>query len=288
MAIYVECADEAQGKNTGAVSQCLEAITVRHVLAPLGQQFDTRILAKSLSEWKDQIAAKNLIPLFDAENMAIADTEPTFEETRKQKLKVTEGKKVRTFEYKLGMCSHAALTSFDGKRMQVYEITEDNELLAVSKDGITVTGQTVIVEVGMRKSTLADKKAHTMVTLSYVNFRELEQEGQLLSLPFFESDVMGIFDAQIEQVSASATSVKFKVLAGCADTLVTSITNTDITFKTSAGVDVVHTFVAADSNGVYTLTGTGFVTGNLLNLNGVVQQTEATYESIAPLSIIVT
>lgn len=286
--VYVECASEAQGKNTGAVSQCLEAITVRHVLAPLSQQFDTRTLAKSLSEWKDQIAEKMLIPLFDAENLAIADTEPTYEETRKQKLKVTEGKKVRTFEYKLGMCSHAALASYDGKRMQVYEITEDNELLAVSKDGVIVTGQTVVVEVGMRKSTLADKKAYTMVTLSYVNFRELEQDGQLLSLPFFESDIMGIFDTQIEQVSASATSVKFKVMAGCADTLVTSLTDADITFKTSAGVDVAHSFVAADANGVYEITGAGFVTGNVLDLDGVVQQTEATYESVAPLSIIVT
>lgn len=288
MAIYTECAEDAQGKNTGAVNQCLEAITVRHVLAPIGQKFDSRTLAKSLSEWKDQIAAKDLIPLYDAENMTIGDTEPTYEETRKQKLKITDGKKVRSFEYKLGFCSHAALTSYDGKKMQVYEITEDNELLAVSKDGIAVTGQTVVVEVGMRKSTLADKKAFTMVTLSYTDFRELEQDGQLLSLPFGESDILGIFDATIEQVSASATEVKFKVLAGCEGTPVKSLLDTDFTYKTSVGVDVVHTFVEADANGVYTFTGTGFVTGNVIDLNGVVQQTEATYESLAPLEIIVT
>jgi len=287
MAIYTECADDVQGKNTGAVNQCLEAITIRHILAPLGQKFDTRILAKSLEEWKDQIAAKQLIPLYDAENLAIADTEPTFEETRKQRLKVVEGKKIRTFEYKLGFCSHAALTSYDGKKMQVYEITEDGELLAVSKDGVTVQGQTVVVEVGMRKSTLADKKAFTMVTLSYTNFRELEQDGQMLSLPFGESDVMGIFDATIEQVSASATELKFKVVAGCEGTPVTSFEDADFTFKTSAGVDKVHSFVAADSEGVYTITGTGFVSGDVLNLDGVIQQTEASYESVAPLSIVV-
>lgn len=288
MAIYTECAEDAQGKNTGAVNQCLESITVRHVLAPLGQKFDTRTLAKDLAEWKDQIAIKQLIPLYDAENLAIADTEPTYEETRKQRLKIAEGKKVRTFEYKLGFCSHAALASYNGKKMQVYEITEDNELLAVSKDDVTVQGQTVIVDVGMRKSTVADKKAFTIVTLSYTDFRELEQDGQLLSLPFFESDILGIFDATIEQVSASATEVKFKVLAGCEGTPVTSLTDDDFTYKTSLGVDVVHTFVAADANGVYTFTGTGFVSGNVVNMDGVIQQTEASYEAVAPLAIVVT
>jgi hypothetical protein len=50
---------------------------------------------------------------------------------------------------------------------------------------------------------------------------------------------------------------------------------------------VTHSFVAADANGVYELTGTGFVTGNVVDLNGVVSQTEATYESAGAVSITV-
>lgn len=289
MAIYVECAEDAQGRNTGALSQCLDGITVKFVLAPLGtQQFDTKILAKSLAEWKTQIADKLLIPLYDVENLAIADVEPTYEETRKEKLKITNGKKVTTLEYKLGMCSHNALTSYDGKKMQVYEITEDNELVAISKDGTIVNGQTVLVEVGMYKRTVKDKKNYTPVTLSYLDYKELEQNGVKLQLPFGESDVLGIFDAQIVQVSASATNVKFQVLAGCDQTPVKGLVDGDFTFKTALGVDVVHTFVSADADGIYTFTGTGFVTGNIINTDGVVSTTEFSVEAIAPLSITVT
>lgn len=284
MAIYVECAEDAQGKNTGAVSQCLDGIVVKYVLAPIGmQKFDTKTLAKSLVEWKEQIADKLLIPLYDVENLAIADVDPTYEETRKEKLKITDGKKVRTFEFKLGMCSHNALTSYDGKKMQVYEITEDNELIAISKDSITVNGQTVLVEVGMYKDTVKDKKNYTPVTLSYLDFREKEQNGVKLQLPFGESDVLGVFDGELVQVSSSATSLKFKILAGCEHTPVKGLLDGDFTYKTTLGVDVAHTFVPSDSEGIYELTGTGFVAGNVLNTNGVVSTTEFAVEAVKPL-----
>lgn len=288
MAVFVECAEDTQGKNTGANSQCLDGIVVKYVLAPIGQSFATKALAKSLSEWKDQIVEKQLIPLYDVENLAIADVDPTYEETRKQKLKITDGKKVRTFEFKLGMCSHNALTSYDGKKMQVYEITEDNELIAISKDGVIINGQTVSVEVGMYKDTVKDKKNFTPVTLSYEDFREKEQNGVKLQLPFGESDVLGVFDGELVQVSASATSVKFKILAGCEHTPVKGLLDADFTFKTAGGVSVVHTFVPADADGVYTFTGTGFVTGNVIDTNGVVSTTEFAVEAVEPLSITVT
>lgn len=86
-------------------------------------------------------------------------------------------------------------------------------------------------------------------------------------------------------VSASATSIKFTVDAGCAGDLVKTLTDSDITLKTALGAPVTHSFVAADSNGVYTLTGTGFANGIVLDLDGVVAQTEASYEAVAPLTI---
>ena len=91
----------------------------------------------------------------------------------------------------------------------------------------------------------------------------------------------------IKVVSASTTSVKFTVDAGCAGDQVTSLEDADISFKTALGVNVTHTFIAADHNGIYELTGTGFVTGNKLDLNGIVSQTEATYESTGAVSVTV-
>jgi len=77
-------------------------------------------------------------------------------------------------------------------------------------------------------------------------------------------------------------------LAGCEHTPVKGLLDGDFTFKTALGVDVVHTFVPADADGVYTFTGTGFVTGNVINTNGVVSTTEFSVEATEPLSITVT
>lgn len=95
----------------------------------------------------------------------------------------------------------------------------------------------------------------------------------------------GIFDVTLALVSASATSIKFTVDAGCAGDVVSSLETANITLKTALGAAVIHSFVAADSNGVYELTGTGFVNGLVVDLNGVVAQTEASYESTAALTV---
>jgi hypothetical protein len=100
-------------------------------------------------------------------------------------------------------------------------------------------------------------------------------------------ELNGIFDVEISIVSASATSVKFTVDAGCAGDIVTSLENADLTFKKPDGTPVTHSFVAADANGVYEFTGTGFATGDLVGLNGVVSQPEADYEAIAAKAITV-
>lgn len=283
--VIVECHKEGQAnKNTGANEQCLEGVVIRHALATAEQEFDSVTDFKDLAAWKADRDLKKIIPLYEIEELAVADTEDTFFEGN-SKYKTKNGKKIRTFNCFVGLCSHNALTSYNNKKMRVYEFTDAQEIKGTTPDGVKVKGQLVTITVGKRIDAMPDKPAHTPITLEYADYKEFENNGVIVKPDWSQIELNGIFDVRIHQVSASATSVKFTVDAGCAGDVVTSLETADITFKTAGGTLVTHSFVAPDADGVYELTGTGFVAGNIVDLNGIVVQTEATYESEAPLSI---
>lgn len=285
MGKIIECsADETGIQNTGAKDQCLTAPVVKYTLASDNQEFATKEAAKDLAVWKTDIAAKKLFPLFEAEELAIADTEDTYWEGR-NKYKTANGKKIRTFNFILGECSHKAIASFNGKKMKVYEHTSANEIKGVSLDGVKIKGQGVRIEVGKMVDALDDKPQYTPVTLIYDDYKEYESNPVKLMPTWSSTLLYGIFDVNITKVSASATSVKFTVDTGCSGDTVVSLEDTDITFTTALGVAVTHSFVPADANGVYELTGTGFVSGNILDLAGVVKKVEQSYEAVAPLIV---
>lgn len=282
----VECAQEGVSElNTGAKEQCLNGPVVRHALSPTDQEFANAEAAKTLATWRTAEAAKEIIPLYEIEQLAVADTEDTYYEGRKR-YKTKNGKKVRTFEVHLGVCSHRALASYHGKKMRVYEFTDSQEIKACTPDGTKVRGQLVTIEVGKMVDATDEKPQYTPVTLTYEDYKEFENGPVILRPTWSHIELQGIFDVTLTLVSASATSIKFKASAGCAgDDLVTAFENANLTLKTAGGSAVTHSFVAADANGVYEFTGTGFVNTLVVDLNGVVQQTEATYESDGPLSV---
>lgn len=289
MGIVVECTQEGvKNKNTGANEQCLEGVVVRHALASNDQEFLTVEDAKTLSIWNEQIASKDIIPLYEIEELANADTEDTFFEGREKRYKTANGKKIRTFNCFLGLCSHNALKSYHNKKMRVFEFTDAQEIKAISPDGVKVKGQLVTIEVGKRVDALLDKPAFTPVRLTYADYNEFEDDGAILKPNWNQIEVNGIFDVEISIVSASATSVKFKVEAGCSSDLVTSLEDADLTFKKVDGTPITHSLVAADENGIYEFTGVGFATGDLVGTNGVVSQPERIIEAISAKSITVT
>ncbi|GIZ08375.1 hypothetical protein [Flavobacterium sp. UMI-01] len=286
MGILVECAkDGVSNKNTGAKEQCLEGVTIRHALATDEQEFATVASFKTLADWKTDRDLKKIIPLYAIEELATADTEDTYFEGNSRYLTKT-GKKIRTFNCMLGLCSHNALKSYNGKKMRVYEFTDAQEIKGVSVDDVKVRGQLVTITVGKRIDALADKPAYTPVTLQYEDYNEFEDNGVIVKPTWSNIELDGIFDVSIELVSATSTQIKFTVNGGCAgDDFITSLEEGDVTLKDAGGSAVTHSFVAADANGVYTLTGTGFANGLLIDLDGVVSQTEASYESTGPATV---
>lgn len=286
MAIIVECAkDGVANKNTGAKEQCLEGVTIRHALATDEQEFATVTALKTLATWKADRDLKKIIPLYEIEELTPADTEDTYFEGN-SKYRTKKGKKIRQFNCFLGLCSHNALKSYSGKKLRLYEFTDAQEIKAISVDGVKVKGQLVTITVGKRVDAANDKPAYTPVTLEYADFNEFEDNGVIVKPTWSHIELEGIFDVSVELVSASATEIKFTVNGGCAgDDLITSLTDEDFTFVDSSGDAVAHSFVAADANGVYTFTGTGFANNNVINLDGIVVQAEATYESSGSLTV---
>jgi hypothetical protein len=126
------------------------------------------------------------------------------------------------------------------------------------------------------------------VTLTYRDYEELE-DGAVGIKPTWdtETQLQGIFDLHLEQASATATTIRFKASSGCsgAGELVTSLVAANIIVRNLAGQVQTVSFVAADADGIYTITGTGFATGFTVSLNGVVAQTTIMYELPEPLKI---
>lgn len=270
---YVECGSKKTSyKNTGAKKQCTLKKTVRYAVAVKGFSFDSIADAKDKSKWDAAVKDKKLFPLYDAEEYAIADTEAAYWEGENTRLETTPAKKVRTFRSILGLCSYNALKSFDGQEMQAFEFTTDPGVKAVLTADGKVKGQTVSLNVGRLQDATAELPQNAVVTVNYKDFNEREDNGADLRPEWSYIELYGIFDAFIDIVSASSTEIKFTVSSGCGsgDDLVHDFKSTDVEVRDASGALVTVSFVQADSEGVYTVTGTGFATGYTISLKGVV------------------
>jgi len=276
----------ATARNTGANGQVLEGPVIKYAVATTEQEFASVSAAKTLATWKADVALKKIFPFFELEELAIGDTADTKFEGNKS-YTTAFGEKIRTFNMMIGLPSHNAVSSYNGKTMRLYEFTDKQEIKAISPDGIKVKGQLVTIEVGKRIDALKDKPAYTPVILKYKDFREFENDGHILKPEWSPVvEVKGIIDAVIEVVSHSATSVKFKVLENDTKDPITSLEDGDILYKTAAGVAIETSFVIPDANGVYELTGTGFVTGDVLSGNGVLAKVEDSYEVLDEIATV--
>lgn len=289
MAVFVKCKNKKKDqKNTGAKEQCLEGLTIKTAVHVPGFKFDSVEDAEDIAKWNAAIAAKQVIPLYEVEELTPANTEDTVFDGRRKQYITAEGKKVSTYNSFLGLCSHNALKSYHKKDLGLFEFTEDGAILGVINEDGSIKGQSIVMNVGKRVSATADRPPSTSVTLNYKDFNEFEDDGAVLRPEGWGADdIYGIFDVTLNQISASATEIKFTATTGCAggDEEVTSFVTANIILKDETGATETHSFVAADAEGVYTITGTGFADNFTLSLNGVVTQTGTSYETPVSLKI---
>lgn len=290
MSNYVECQSGDKGLlNTGTKEECFLGVTTKYAVSPdVNFAFDSLEDIKDLDQWNTAIAEKEIYPLSDAEEYAIADTEDTFFEGLRKQYKTANGKKIRTFRTIVGLCTYRALRRFNDKTVRVFEFTEDAGIKAVRDADGKFKGQKVTIQVGKLQDTISGTPQSAIVTVTYTDENEYIENGANLRLEGWgDQDLFGIFDVNLVQVSASATSIKFKVLAGCGTghEPVTSLIAANVVVKDGAGATQTVSFVTPDNDGVYEVTGTDFANGFTVELDGVVTVGGTSYEAVEPLVV---
>ncbi|HEX8576976.1 MAG TPA: hypothetical protein VF677_11845 [Flavobacterium sp.] len=291
MGIHLEICNSGKSKprNTGENEQCFEGILEKIFVAKKNFRFANLQAMKDVSVWKTAIQNKDIVPLYNAYEVAPANIEAKKFESGNFSYETAKAIKKTTFECFLGFCSHRALKTYaNSEYTQVFELTDTGVILGVNTSDGSIKGQDVSIAVDIRTIQVSGKVPFTKVTLTYRDYEELE-DGAVGIKPTWdtETQLQGIFDLNLEQVSATATTIRFKALAGCSGggALVTSLVAANIVVKNAVGQVQTVSFVAADPDGIYTVTGTGFAAGFTISLNGVVAQTTIMYESPEPLTI---
>jgi hypothetical protein len=282
---------DTKPKNTGFKEQCIESKLQIPILSN-GFQFPTVSAFKTVAAWKAAIQAKSLVPLFEVYELADASTEDTkFESGNFSKITAKGVEKI-TFECYISVCAYAALKSYEnsGTYGEMFEYNEDGDYSGVhASDNIKIKGRKIKSITVTRIRATKDKVPYVKGEITFADKDDV-LNAVIVKSDLSETDLEGIFDVHLEQVSATATSIKLKANAGCAGggSLVTAFVLADFVVKNAAGTVVAVTLTPADANGIYTLTGTGFANGHTVSLAGVVAQTTIMYESPEPLVITVT
>ncbi len=270
-------------KNTGRKAQCLELPFRTLFKVKDGFSFASIADAKDEEIWKQAIIDKNIIPLYDIEEISDNETSKVEKEGRFTTYKIKDAIAGSVYSCHLSYCSHEALKSLENSGYNtVIRVTEDDVIeVIVDFDG-TVRGIPVTYfSVGTRKEATTSDPATTDITLKYGTY-----EGSLLDAGFSISTVEGILDLDINIVSSTATEIKFTATDSCAGSQLLSLVQADVQLANADGTVVAGTsFVAADPNGEYTITGTGFVTGDVVSTVGVIDKSGDLYEGSNTITV---
>jgi len=280
-------------KNTGQRGlPCLEGTLIKMAVAKQDFRFDTFADFKTLAKWNEAIATKDVIPLFDAYEVADENTEATKYETGNFSYETSPAVKKTGSESYLSFCSHAALASLRGSEYsQMFEFNSDGSVVGIyDSDGVKIKGQDLKdLNIGIRNRATKDKVPFTKVTATYRDFKELEENYAVAKPTWTAADIEGVYDVVIEQVSATSTNIKVRISEECSSAKVKSLVTGDLVVKNLAGAVQTITWVGYDEDlDLYELTGTSLADGFTVSLDGVVTAGEVSYEAIEPLVLAVT
>ena len=269
--IFVDsCSASTAGQlNTGSVKECLEGVTTRLALAKPTFRFTDITDFKTQASWDAAIAAKTVVPLFGVYEVASADTEAIKYESGNFSAVTKKEIKKMTSESYLSLCSHKALKSYENSGYtQVFEITENGEILGVyDTDGVQVKGQDITeFEVAIRQRATNDKVPYSMVTITFRDFDEFEDNGIIAKPSWDANSINGIFGLTLEiQGTPIATEIQVMAYVGCGQEVYEDLVVADWLY--SGGTISGSTY--SSTTGIYTLTGAGLTSGNL-GTNGVI------------------
>jgi hypothetical protein len=286
---YIDICSSAENPqlNTGFKDNCIESKLLIPVISN-GHEFADIADFRTVASWRTAISEKKLVPLFPVYELADASTEDTLFESGNFSRVTQKGTEIITFECYISIAAYAALKSYEelGSYGELFEFNEEGDYSGVfASDGVKVKGRKITSMEVTRIRATKDKVPYVTGRIVFAD------KDDVLSTVLVKSDLEeghleGIYDVDLEQVSASSTSIR--VTAKNGNTLITNLEDGDLVVKDAGGAVQSTTFVAPGQDGVYELTGTGFATGYTVELNGVVVKTTIMYEEAEPLTITVT
>ena len=265
-------------KNIGGSTQVFEAPTKKIALGLESFSFATAAAFKLEANWTTGVVAKSLAFL------PVANIEPAYKEGRYSKKKLKDGEESINYKVQCSIKTYEALKSYeDSAFTRVFQISEEGEVSVDALSDGTIKGRKVSsLTVGLRFGSTDEDTGYCMVNVVYEN-----DIFSILKTSFDVLEKESIYPVQFVQTSASATEIKGKIIDLGTNLSIKSLQSGDILVKDVSGTTHTSSFTAADSNGDYTLAGTGFQSNMTVITNGVVTQAGVNYESEIATKIVV-
>ena len=282
------CPSQNEAKNTGFDDQCLETKLKIPILSD-GFHFPTVADFKNKSVWRQAIADKRLVPLFEVYDLADASTaDKPFEIGNFRKI-VEKGVEKITFECFLSVCAFAALNSYveNGSFGEIFEFNDGDDYSGMfGTDGVSVKGRKIKSLTATRMRATKDKVPHVKCEIVYEDKDDV-LKAVILKSNLSADDIEGIHDVKLTLVSVDQYSARVTVTSGCSyDKLIKSITMGDFVIADENDVPVLFSLIPTDASGVYELVFNNVISGNnfTINLDGVIVQADIMYESTGKLT----
>lgn len=265
----------ADFKNTGAKEQCTPSAIRTYIRAKEGFN-PTLADAKLKATWDTAKANKDIVVFYDIDEAPTQNnTETTFIEGRFRKIKGKEGKRGLKLIHWLSDCSYNALESYTDVAVytRLFRVLEDGTVTYELQSDGTVKGEPLEdFSLGVLNDSLDDKPQNAEVTITFKNMTK-----SVLKPDFDITEYEGVRDINIKVTSFTATEIVFEATNGCNNSGYEGLVLADMVAKTALGVAQTLTAMSNVGN-VYTITGTGIVSGTLAT-NGVITKTNRMYES---------
>lgn len=265
--------------NTGGKKQCppkpAETLFVSKEDFAFANADDSRLGAN----WKTAIANKDILPLYKVEEFSDNNTDQKKYQGRFKDYVTEDAVKGTNYNSILGDCSYESLKSIEGSdytRLFI-GLTDGTFRAETLEDGKIAGLPLSSYSVGILTDSAIDGKPQNADI--QVKFKDFV--GSTIKPTDFDiNELEGIFDATFTvQGTPTSTEIIVKATVGCSSNHVNGLLLADFKLLKANGTTQTITAVS-EVDGVYTLTGTGFVTGTLAT-NGVITQTNAMYEAEA-------
>ena len=282
---YIEtCAAKGGAqKNTGASGQSLEEGIKAYILAKEDFFFASLIDFKSKAKWDEAKAAKNIVVMYQIDEIEPDNSDAEFQETIRRKDRIKSAVKGINATHILGLQSHRALLSYeDSAYTRVYKILDDGKVTGFHDETGKIYGEKLSgFTVGIRQDAIIGVQTpKTVVNLKFNNYREFEKNPVIATPDFAIDNYNGIFDVNLEAdaVAGNAVSVAATLGGGCDPVKSLVLANWVLT-DAAGGAKAITSATYNAATGKYDFVGVSIIATDILTLNGVVEQSVNMYES---------